>query len=147
MNIILFLHTRVPATYAFRQISVQEIAVSHGCPFIKAVFPAHAHSCLQSTKRLCPHRTAKDTPKGGKKVWVHRDRLHVPGCGSAWVALSNHVSSYRNFHPGISPEAAPDYHSNHLSSKARLRHWMKLCHHFPTFENLGFLSFLPGYPH
>lgn len=44
----------------------------------------------------------------------------MPGHGSAWVALSNHVSSHRNFHPGISPEAAPDYRSNHLSSEARL---------------------------
>lgn len=114
---------------------------------MKAVFPAHAHSCIQSTKRLCPHCTAKDTPKGEKKVWVHWGHPHMPGHGSAWVALSNHVSSHRNFHPGISPEAAPDYRSNHLSSEARLARWMKLCYHFPAFENLGFLFLRPGYLH
>lgn len=65
---------------AVRLISVREIAVSHGSPFVKGTFPEHAHLCIQSTQRLCTHRDGKSTPQE-KKVWLPHGSLHLLGAG------------------------------------------------------------------
>lgn len=140
---------RVPVTWQASGLLRGKLQLSWG-PICETPVPSAGSLMHSVNEEIMPSRVAKDTPPQRRKESLGVPKFSPPvlstcvGLGfchaSAWVALSNCVIPYRNFHSGISPSAAPHCHSHHLS----LPYCMKLCHHFSTFVNLGFLYLLPG---